>query len=57
MMVQPYLVRTHNASGQPKTSNKLLELVQGDIQHIKEKFDVDVIAWCTDDGLDGKKMW
>lgn len=54
--MQPYLVRTHNMSGQPKTGEKLLEVVQSDIQYIKEKFDVNVIAWCTDDGPDGKKM-
>jgi hypothetical protein len=43
-------------SGEPKTGNWLLELVLGDIKHIKDKFDVEVIGWCTDDGPDGKKM-
>jgi hypothetical protein len=43
-------------SGLPKTGDQLLEIVESDIQYIKEKFDVLVIAWCTDDGPDGKKM-
>jgi hypothetical protein len=43
-------------SGEPKTGNRLFELVLDEIQFIKEKFGVEVIAWCTDDGPDGKKM-
>ena len=43
-------------SGLPKTRDQLLEIVESDIQYIKEKFDVLVIAWCTDDGPDGKKI-
>jgi hypothetical protein len=43
-------------SGKPKTGNQLLEIVESDIQYIYDKFGVVVIAWCTDDGPDGKKM-
>jgi len=53
---QPYLVHTHNVQGQPKTGDKLLEIVSDDIQHIKDEYEVTIIAWCTDDGPDGKKM-
>ena len=56
MCCQPYLVRTHNVQGQPKTGDKLLEIVRDDIQHIKDEYEVTIIAWCTDDGPDGKKM-
>jgi len=43
-------------SGKPKTGDQLLEIVESDIQYIFDKFGVVVIAWCTDDGPDGKKM-
>lgn len=43
-------------SGEPKTGNRLLELVLDDIEYIKEIFGVEIIGWCTDDGPDGKKM-
>ncbi|KZP28056.1 hypothetical protein FIBSPDRAFT_692517, partial [Athelia psychrophila] len=52
---EPYLVCTHNVQGEPKTGDKLLELVVSDIQFILQKFRVSIIAWCTDDGPDGKK--
>ena len=44
-------------SGEPKTGNRLFELVLNEIQFIKDKFRVEVIGWCTDDGPNGKKMW
>ena len=43
-------------SGEPKMGNRLFDLVLDEIQFIKDKFGVEVIGWCTDDGLDGKKM-
>lgn len=43
-------------SGEPKTGDRLLQLVLEDIDYMQEKFGVIVIAWCTDDGPDGKKM-
>ena len=43
-------------SGRPKTGDELLMIVEGDIKLIFDKFGVIVIAWCTDDGPDGKKM-
>jgi len=36
--------------------NRLFDLVLDEIQFIKDKFGVEVIGWCTDDGPDGKKM-
>jgi hypothetical protein len=56
MVVKAYLVRMHNMAGLPKTGDKLLELVRGDIQYMRDSFGVRTIAWCTDDGPDGKKM-
>jgi hypothetical protein len=43
-------------SGEPKTGDRLLVLVIDDIQYIGDKFGVQIIGWCTDDGPDGKKM-
>lgn len=43
-------------TGEPKTGDCLLELVEDDMQYMKEKYDVKAIGWCTDDGPDGKKM-
>ena len=43
-------------TGQPKTGQRLLELVLEDIEFIRVHFGVDIIAWCTDNGPDGKKM-
>ncbi|KAF5387115.1 hypothetical protein D9615_001638 [Tricholomella constricta] len=55
-VIQPYLIRTHDMTGEPKTGDRLLQLVLDDIEYMVEKFGVHVIAWCTDDGPDGKKM-
>jgi len=44
-------------TGRLKTGNELLVIVLGDTTYIFDKFSVTVIAWCTDDGPDGKKMW
>jgi len=43
-------------TGEPKTGDRLLELVLEDIDYMKKRYGVEVIAWCTDDGPDGKKM-
>jgi hypothetical protein len=43
-------------TGEPKTGDRLLELVLEDIEFMKDRYGVEVIAWCTDDGPDGKKM-
>ncbi|KAF8062590.1 ribonuclease H-like domain-containing protein [Lyophyllum atratum] len=53
---QSYIIRTHNMTGEPKTGDRLLELVLDDIEYMVDKYGVKVIAWCTDDGPDGKKM-
>ncbi|KAH9961857.1 ribonuclease H-like domain-containing protein, partial [Lactifluus volemus] len=51
-----YLVRTHDMRGQPKTGDRLYELTRDDISYMQNTFGVQVIAYCTDDGPDGKKM-
>ena len=56
LLLKAYLVKTHDMSGRPKTGDELLTIVEADIQLIFDKFGVVVIAWCTDDGPDGKKM-
>jgi len=43
-------------TGEPKTGDRLLELVLEDIEFMKSRYGVKPIAWCTDDGPDGKKM-
>src|ERR1700729_871472 len=54
--LQAYLVKMYDMSGLPKPGDQLLIIVESDIQYIKDKFSVVVIAWCTDDSPDGKKM-
>jgi hypothetical protein len=53
---QAYLIQSHDMTGEPKTGDRLLEVVKDDINTMKEKYDIEPIAWCTDDGPDGKKM-
>ena len=43
-------------TGEPKTGDRLLELVLDDISYMKTRYGAELIAWCTDDGPDGKKM-
>jgi hypothetical protein len=40
----------------PKTGDHLLKLVLEDLALMERLYGVQVIAWCTDDGPDGKKM-
>jgi len=49
-------MRTHDVSAEQKTGEFLLGLVLGDIQFIETKFGVVIIAFCTDDGGDARKM-
>ncbi|KAJ7041926.1 ribonuclease H-like domain-containing protein [Mycena alexandri] len=51
-----HLLKTHDMTGRPKTGDELYGLVQEDIKYAQETYDVEVIAVCTDDGPDGKKM-
>ncbi|KAI0656722.1 hypothetical protein C8Q70DRAFT_878385, partial [Cubamyces menziesii] len=52
---EPYLVKTHNMTGKLKTGDHIFELIKSDIHHMEETYKVQVIGWCTNDGLDGKK--
>ncbi|KZP14834.1 hypothetical protein FIBSPDRAFT_664421, partial [Athelia psychrophila] len=51
-----YLMRSHNMTGQPKTGDQLLEVVKEDLNYMETHYGLRTIAWCTDDGPDGKKM-
>ncbi|KAF7971231.1 hypothetical protein HWV62_21648 [Athelia sp. TMB] len=51
-----YLMRSHDMTGKPKTGNHLLEVVKDDIAWMKDTHGINLIAWCTDDGPDCKKM-
>lgn len=42
-------------TGEPKTGDRLVELIKSDIQYIFDIFGVEIIAWACDDGPDGKK--
>lgn len=33
----------------------MLNIMKSDIEYMREKYGVNIIAWCTDDGPDGKK--
>ncbi|ETW84645.1 hypothetical protein HETIRDRAFT_48430 [Heterobasidion irregulare TC 32-1] len=50
-----YLVCTHDLSGQPKTGDNLYAIIKSDKQYIEDTYLVEIIAWITDDGPDGKK--
>ncbi|EDR03851.1 uncharacterized protein LACBIDRAFT_306593 [Laccaria bicolor S238N-H82] len=52
----PYLVQTHNVMHDAKTGDHLLKLVLEDIVLMETKYGVILIAWCTDDSPDGKKI-
>ena len=49
-------LKTHDMSGKLKTGDQLLKIIESDIQYIYDKFGIVVIAWCTDDGPNSKKM-
>ena len=49
-------MRTHDVSTQPKTGEALLELVVLDIQWSEETYGLAIIAACSDDGGDTRKM-
>ncbi|KAF8345223.1 hypothetical protein F5887DRAFT_836824, partial [Amanita rubescens] len=53
---EPYLMRTHDVSAQPKTGKTLLQLVVDDIRWSEETYGHRVIAVCSDDGGDARKM-
>ena len=42
-------------AGEPKTGDRLFELICLAMKIMKEKYGVELVAWCTDDGPDGKK--
>jgi hypothetical protein len=43
-------------TGRPKTGDELLQIVRSDIAYAEQTYGVEVIAVCTDDGPEGKKM-
>lgn len=49
-------MRTHDVSAQPKTGEELLRLVVDDIRWSQETYGHKVIAACSDDGGDARKM-
>lgn len=53
---EAHIVRTHDVSAHAKTGDELLKIVNSDIEHAEALFGVSVIAWCSDDGGDGRKM-
>ncbi|KAJ7747421.1 ribonuclease H-like domain-containing protein [Mycena maculata] len=52
---QPYLLRTHDMTGRPKTGDELFEIMKSDFEYAWNTYRVEIIAVCTDDGPDGKK--
>jgi hypothetical protein len=49
-------MRTHDVSAQPKTGDALLQLVVDDLKWSEETYGHKVIAACSDDGGDARKM-
>ncbi|KAF7371828.1 hypothetical protein MVEN_00039600 [Mycena venus] len=52
---EPYLLRTHDMTGRPKTGDELFEIMKSDFEYAWNTYQVEIIAVCTDDGPDGKK--
>jgi len=48
-------MNTHDMTGEPKTGDRMFELMDSDKAMIEEKYGVEVIGWCTDNGPDAKK--
>jgi hypothetical protein len=49
-------MRTHDVSADAKSGEGLLKLVTEDIQWSQDKFGLDIIAICSDNGGDARKM-
>jgi hypothetical protein len=49
-------MRTHDVSAQPKTGDGLLQLVIEDIKWSEKTYGLTVIAACSDDGGDARKL-
>src|ERR1700722_19778960 len=49
-------MRTHDVSTQPKTGEALLNLVVEDIKWSEEMYGLAIIAVCSDDGGDARRM-
>ena len=45
----------HNTTGEPKTGDQMFDLMDSDKAMMEEKYGVEVVGWCTDNGLDAKK--
>ena len=53
---EPHIVHIHNVSSQAKTGEELLKLVKANILYAQLIFLVTIIAWCSDDGGNTRKM-
>ncbi|KAJ7748303.1 ribonuclease H-like domain-containing protein, partial [Mycena maculata] len=52
---QPFLLRTHDMTGRPKTGDELFNIMKSDFEYALNTYAVKVICVTTDDGPDGKK--
>ncbi|KAJ7747620.1 ribonuclease H-like domain-containing protein [Mycena maculata] len=52
---QPFLLRTHDMMGRPKTGDELFKIMKSDFEYTSNTYAVEVICVTTDDGPDGKK--
>src|SRR5882762_142998 len=48
-------MNTHDTTGEPKTGDQMFELMDSDKAMMEEKYGVEVVGWCTDNGPDAKK--
>ncbi|KAF8148462.1 ribonuclease H-like domain-containing protein, partial [Crassisporium funariophilum] len=55
-LYKPYLVQTHDVTHKAKTRDQLLKHILKDKKLMEAKFETQLIAWCTNDGPNGKKM-
>jgi hypothetical protein len=52
---QPYLVASHNMTGEPKTGDTMFKIMEADKKKMEDTFGIEVVGWCSDDGPDSKK--
>jgi len=51
---QPYLVDSCDTAGEPKTGDKMFEIMMKSKTMIEDDYGINIIGWCSDNGLNSK---
>jgi hypothetical protein len=49
------LINTHDIAKEPKTGDRMFELMKADKKLMEETYNLTVAGWCADEGPDTKK--